>query len=83
MIFYTSFLNLFLIVLGLRCCAGFSLAVESRSYSLVVVCRLLIKVASLVVGSRGARPSVVAARGLSSWGSWALECKLNSCGTGA
>ena len=48
-IFYTSFLNLFLVALGLHCCAGFSLAVESRSYSLVVVCRLLIKVASLVV----------------------------------
>ena len=40
---------LFLAVLGLCCCAGFSLAVMSRSYSLVAVRRLLIAVASLAV----------------------------------
>ena len=38
-----------LAVLGLCCCTGFSLAVEIRGYSLVVVYRLLIAVASLVV----------------------------------
>ena len=32
-------------MLGLRCCKGFSLVEESRGYSLVVVCRLLITVA--------------------------------------
>ena len=31
----------------------------------------------------GARASVVAARGLSSCGTWALECRLSSCGTRA
>ena len=35
-------------VLSLGCCMGFSPLVESRGYSLVVVCRLLTAVASLV-----------------------------------
>ena len=39
---------LFLAVLGLHCCRGFSLTVESGGYSLVVAHRLLIVVASLV-----------------------------------
>ena len=37
-----------LAVLGLHCCAGFSLVVVSRGCSLIVVCGLLIAVASLV-----------------------------------
>ena len=36
-----NLITLFLAVLGPRCCAEFSLVVESRSYSLVVVCGLL------------------------------------------
>ena len=36
-------------VQGLCCCEGFSLIVVSGGYSLVVVCGLLIVVASLVV----------------------------------
>ena len=36
-----------LAVLGLHCCAGFSLVVVSRGCSLIVVCGLLIAVASL------------------------------------
>ena len=36
------FICLFLAVLGLHCCAGFSLAMASRGYSLVVVNRLLL-----------------------------------------
>ena len=48
----------FLAVLGLCCCGGSSPFVASGSYSLVVVCRLLIAMASLV-----------AERGL--WGTWA------------
>ena len=36
------FIYLFMAVLGLRCCAGFSLVVESSGYSLVVVHWLLI-----------------------------------------
>ena len=44
------FIYLFLAVLGLCCCMGFSLVAVSRGYSLVVVpTRLLIEVASLVV----------------------------------
>ena len=35
-------------MLGLCSCTGFSLAVVSRGYPLVAVCRLLIVVASLV-----------------------------------
>ena len=38
--------------LSLLLCVGFSLVVESRGYSLVVVCRLLIVVAPLVVEHR-------------------------------
>ena len=45
---------------------GFSLAKAGRGYSLVVVPRLLVSVASLVAGHGlwGQRASVVAARGL-------------------
>ena len=35
------FTYLFMAVLGLHCCAGFSLVVESRGYSIVAVCGLL------------------------------------------
>ena len=50
---------------------GFSLIVLSKDYPLVVVRRLLIPVASLMVerGLPGARPSLVAAHGLSGTGS--------------
>ena len=60
----------FLAVLGLCCCMGFSLVASSRSYSLVVVCGLLIAVASLVAEHRlyDERASVVAAPGLQSTG---------------
>ena len=45
---------LFLAVLGLHCCTGFSLVEASGGYSLVVVRRLRIAVASLVatIGAR-------------------------------
>ena len=43
------FFNLFVAVLGLRNCMGFSLAVESRSYSLAAAHGLLIAVVSLVM----------------------------------
>ena len=39
---------LFLAVLGLLCCRGFSLVSVSGGYSLVMVCRCLIAEASLV-----------------------------------
>ena len=36
-------------MLGVQCCMGFSLIAASSGYFLVVVCRLLIVVASLAV----------------------------------
>ena len=39
---------LFLAVLGLHCCTGFSLVALNWGYSLVAVCRLLIAVTSFV-----------------------------------
>ena len=50
--FLTFLLILFLAVLGLRCYSGFSLVVESRGYSLVEVCRLLLAVVSLAAEHR-------------------------------
>ena len=47
-----SFISLFLAVLGLLCCGGFSLVEASGGNSLVVMCRLLIVLASLVVENR-------------------------------
>ena len=40
---------LFLAVLGLQCCADFSLALADEGYSLVAACGVLIVVASLIV----------------------------------
>ena len=45
-------INLFMAMLGLHCCLGFSSVAASRGYSLVAVCRLLIAMAS-VVSERG------------------------------
>ena len=54
------FFRLFLAVWGLCCCMGFSLVVASWCYSLAVVCRLLIAVASLCgAWVLGAQTSVV------------------------
>ena len=44
---------LFLAVLGLHCCVGFSLVVASGDYCLVVVLGLLIAVASLLAEACG------------------------------
>ena len=62
-------------MLGLCCCSGFSLVAESRDYSPVVLNGLLTVVASLVLdyGLCGAWASIVAACGLSSCSSQALE----------
>ena len=46
--FKTSSIYLFLTVLGLHCCSGFSLVAASRGHSLVAVRRLLIVMASLL-----------------------------------
>ena len=68
--------------LDLHCCAGFSLVASSRGYSVVMVCRLLIAVASLVAEHRlwGTRASAAEAPGLRSCSSQALEHRLNNCG---
>ena len=67
------FTYVFLAVLGLRCCWGFSVDMVSRA-ALVAVRRLLTVVASLVAEHRlwGAWPSVVSAPGLYSPGSVAV-----------
>ena len=46
--FKNTFIYLFLTMLGLRCCSGFSLVLASRGYSLVAVRRPLIEMASLL-----------------------------------
>ena len=67
-------------MLGLHCCAGFSLVAESGRYSLVVVCGLLTAVNFLVkYRFEGMQASAAAACGLSIGGSQALEHRLNSC----
>ena len=59
-----------------------SLLAESRDYSLDVVCRLLIVVASLCQAwALGIQASVVAAWGSVSCGSQALEHRFSSCGS--
>ena len=54
-------------MLGLPCCAGFSIVVMSRGYSLVAIHGLLIAMASLVVEPRlkGSCDSAAATHGLS------------------
>ena len=44
-----NFIYLFLAVLGLRCCEGFSVVAASGGYSLLAVHGLLIVVTALVV----------------------------------
>ena len=76
------FIYVFLAVMGVRFCVGFSLAVPRGLCSLVVAQGLLIEVASLVAenGPKGAQASVVGAHGFSSCSSQALEYKFNSFG---
>ena len=67
-------------MLGLHCCAGFSLVAVSGGCSLGFSLRWLLLLRSR---ARGLRASVVAAQGLSSCGFRALEHRLSSCGTWA
>ena len=80
-----NFVYLFLAVLGLCCCKGFSLVVESEGYSLAAAGRLLAAVASPVAehGLPGTQASVAAARGPRGCGSRAPEHRPNSYGAGA
>ena len=81
LLFYL-FIYLFLAVLGLCCCIGFSLVSVIRGYSLTVVHGLLTEVASLVAEHRlwSTWAPAVAVCGLSSCGPQALEHRLNICG---
>ena len=82
--FKYNFIYLFLALLALHCCSGFSLVAESGVYSPFVMRGLLIVVTSLVGHEfQGTQASVAAAHGLSSCGSPALEHRLSSCGTQA
>ena len=51
-LFFFFFINLFLAVLGLHCCEGFSRVEESGDYSRVAVHGPLVVVASLLVEHR-------------------------------
>ena len=66
-------------------CGLYASCPVSGGSSLVAVGRLLIAVASLAAehGLQGTWASVVAARGLGSRSSWALEHRVSSCDTGA
>ena len=82
--FKKSINNLFLAVLGLRCCARASLVAASGGSSLLRSAGFSLRWL-LLLRSTGSRRvgSVVVAHRLSSCGSWALECRLSSCGTQA
>ena len=69
-------------MLDLHCWAGFSLLAADRGYSQLMVCGLLIEVASFVAGYEllGTWASVVVVHGVSSFSSQSLEHRLNSCG---
>ena len=72
-------------MLGLCSYVDFLLIVASGVYSLAAVHRLLLVVSSLVVehGFQGIGALAVVAHGLHSYGSQALEHRLNSCGVWA
>ena len=76
---------LFLTALDLHRCQDFFLVSASRGYSIVVVCRLHISVATLAVeqGLWGTWASEVVAHGFSSCISCTLQHRLDSCGTRA
>ena len=76
-LFKKKIMYLFLVVLGLHCCVGSSLVAGSRGQLFIEVHRLLIAVASLLQ-STGSW-----AHELNSCSSWALEHRLNVCGTQA
>ena len=79
------FIYLFLAVLGLHCCVRAFSSRGKQGLLLDAVHGLLIVVASLCCGAwaLGTQASVVVAHGLSSCGSWALECRLSSWGAWA
>ena len=79
-----KFIYIFLAVLGLCCCTQAFSSCGEQGLLFVSVHGHLIAIASLVMSQAlGMRASVVVARGFSSCGLWALECRLSSCGAQA
>ena len=78
-------INLFLAVLGVRCCTWAFSSCGERGLLFVVVRGLLIAsgFSCCRAWALGMRASVVVAHGLSSCGSWALERRLSGCGAWA
>ena len=70
------FIYLFMVTLGLCCCAGATLHCGAR----VSRCCGFSCCGALALGMQA---SVVVARRLSSCGSWALDCRLSSFGSWA
>ena len=78
------FIYLFLAVLGLPCCMRAFSSCGEQGLLFIEVRGLLIAVAPRCrAQALGTWTSVVVARGLSSYGLWALERRLSSCGTWA
>ena len=69
-------------MLGLCCCACAFSSCGEWGLLFVAVRGLLIAVACLCCGAwpLAVQPSVAVAHELSSCGSWAVECRLSSCG---
>ena len=80
-----AFCKIYLFMLNWVFTTGFSLVAESKDHSLVAMCRLLTAMASLVVEHRlqGMQTLAVAAHGLSSCSSQALEQGFSNCSTWA
>ena len=75
---------LFLAVIGLHCCTGFSLVMVSGVCSPVVHGPLIAEASPVEEhGLQSTQASVVVIHGLSSCGSWAVEHRLSSCGAAA
>ena len=70
------FFFFFVTVLALGYCLGFSLAAVSRGCCLVVVCGLIVAMASPCWGAWD-----LECAGFSICGSWPLEHSLSNCGT--
>ena len=79
------FIYLFLAALGLRCCMRAFSSCGERGATLCCGARAphCGDFSCCRARALGTWASVVVARGLSSCGSWALECRLSSCGAQA
>ena len=64
--FFNNFIYLFLAVLGLHCCPGFSLVAENRGYSLAALCGPLSGFSYCGTRALGKRASVPVVHRLSS-----------------